>query len=68
MVFFQIITEVGDNMSFANTQKFLKLPVTKIDNWDTKKNYTVTQQVVLFGYPHLSTTCQTRFTKRITLT
>lgn len=28
---------VGDNMSFANAQKFLKLPVTKIDNWDTKK-------------------------------
>lgn len=41
MVFFQIITEVGDNMSFANTQKFLKLPVTKIDNWDTKQNYAV---------------------------
>lgn len=59
---------VGDNMSFANTQKFLKLPVTKIDNWDTKQNYAVTQQVVLFGYLHLSTTCQTRSTKRITLT
>lgn len=28
---------VGDNMSFANAQKFLKLPVTKIDNWDTQK-------------------------------
>lgn len=50
---------VGDNMSFANTQKFLK---------NTKKNYAVTQQVVLFGYLHLSTTCQTRSTKRITLT